>query len=119
VVGDVTVVLAQLSGLLTARAGLSLAEVVVLATGRPLRSTADERAARQEPPEVLGAHDRAYADAVRGLPLTIDLARDAVRVLAALDGPRLRAELAASCAGDAHALDEGRPLATVVLRLAG
>ena len=46
-VGDVTVVLAQLSGLLTARAGLSLAEVVVLATGRPLRSTADERAARQ------------------------------------------------------------------------
>ncbi len=113
VVGDVTVVLAELSELLTARAGLSLAEVVVLATGRPLRSAADERATRQEPLDVLGP---AYADAVRGLPLSLDLARAAVRVLAALDGPRLRTELAAACAGDAHALDEGRPLATVVLR---
>ena len=113
VVGDVAVVLAELSELLTDRAGLSLVEVVVLSTGRPLRSTADERAARQEPLDVLGP---AYADAVRGLSLTLDLAHDAVRVLVALDGPRLRSELAASCTGDAHALDEGRPLATVVLR---
>ena len=116
VVGDMTVVLADLSDLLTDRAGLSLVEVVVLSTGRPLRSTADERAVRQEPLDVLGAHDPVYADAVRGLSLTLELAHDAVRVLATLDGPRLRTELAASCAGDAHALDQGRPLATVVLR---
>ena len=54
VVGDVTVVLAELSALLTSRAGLSLAEVVVLGTGCPLQATADERAARQEPLDVLG-----------------------------------------------------------------
>ncbi len=113
VVGDVTVTLVELSELLAARAGLSLAEVVVLATGRPLLSTADDRAERQEPLEVLGAE---YADAVRGLSLTLDLARDAVRVLTAIGAPQLRTELAASCAGDAHALDEGRPLATLVLR---
>jgi hypothetical protein len=113
VVGDVTVTLAELSELLTTRAGLSLDEVVVAATGRPLRSAADDRAARQEPLDVLGAE---YADAVRGLSLTPELARDAVRVLASVGAPRLRTELAASCAGDAHALDDGRPLATVVLR---
>lgn len=113
VVGDVTVTLSELSELLTARAGVSLAEVVVASTGRPLRTTADDRVARQEPLDVLGPE---YAEAVRGLSLTPELAHAAVRVLAAIGAPRLRTELAASCAGDAHALDDGRPLATVVLR---
>lgn len=45
------------------------------------------------------------------------LAGDALQVLAALPGGgRPRAELAASVLGDSHALDDGRPVATLVLR---
>lgn len=118
VVGDLTLVLAELSEVLSSRAGLPLAEVVVAATGLPLRSAADERAAREAPLDVLRAVDPAWAQAVRGLPsFSTDVAEAAVQVRAALPGqPRLRTELAASCAGDAHALDEGRLLASVVLR---
>lgn len=118
VVGDVVVRLSSLSEVLQDRAGLSLAEVVVASTGLPLRSAAAEREAREAPLEVLRAVEPAWAQAVRGLPgLTVALASAAVQVLAELPGePRPRTELAASCAGDAHALDEGRPLASLVLR---
>ncbi len=118
VVGDTVLVLRELSAVLQDRAGLSLSEVVVAATGLPLRSVAGEREAREAPLDVLRAVDPAWAEAVRGLPgLSVDVASRAVRVLAALPGEsRLRTELAASCAGDAHALDEGRPLASLVLR---
>jgi len=45
------------------------------------------------------------------------LADEALRVLAALPGDgRPRAELAAAILGDSHALDDGRPVATLVLR---
>lgn len=118
VVGEVTVVLSELSSVLEERAGLSLAEVVVAATGVPLRSATAEREAREAPLEVLRAVDPAWAEAVRGLPFFgADVAQAAVRVLAVLPGQiRLRTELAASCVGDAHALDEGRALTSVVLR---
>ncbi|MDP9461666.1 MAG: DUF2399 domain-containing protein, partial [Actinomycetota bacterium] len=47
------------------------------------------------------------------------LARSALQVLPAVlagGAPRSRSELAASCAGDAHALDAGAPVAGLVLR---
>ena len=118
VVGDVVLELEPLSDLLGERAGLTLADVVVAATGAALRSPAAEPEAREAPLEMLRSTDPRWAEAVRGLPgLSLEIAAAAVRVRAVLPGePRLRTELAATCAGDAHALDEGRPLASVVLR---
>lgn len=67
--------------------------------------------------------DPLWAEGVRAsgvltrLPDALAAVRTAVRVRAQLPGPaRLRTELAAATALDAHALDEGRPLAAVVLR---
>lgn len=126
VVADLTLVLADLDAVLVARAGLSLVEVVEGATG-PLRDRTAERAARDAPLQVLAEADPAWASAVGAsgllarVPDAMALARQAVAVLELLPGPaRLRTELAAEVTGDAHALDDGRPLATLVLRgLAG
>ncbi len=122
VTGDVRVVLADLEGLV----GRPLVEVVELSTG-PLRDRAAERAARDAPLAVLAETDPVWAEAVRRsgilsrLPDAAAVARAAVEVRALLPGPsRLRTELAAAVTGDAHALDDGRPLSAVVLRgLAG
>lgn len=125
--GDVPLVLPQLSALLESRAGLTLEQVVVAATG-PLRDRAAERAFLAAPLEVLAAADQAWAEDVRrsGLLTRVPdadfVARHAVAVRALLPASpaRLRTELAVAVTGDAHALDEGRALAAVVLRgLAG
>jgi uncharacterized protein (TIGR02679 family) len=122
-VGDVPLVLADVSALLESRAGLTLEQVVVAATG-PLRDRAAEQAARDVPLSLLAAVDLAWAQDVRrsGLltrvPDAETVARHAVAVRAVLPASpaRLRTELAVAVTGDAHALDEGRPLAAVVLR---
>jgi uncharacterized protein (TIGR02679 family) len=118
VTGDVRLVLADLEE----RLGRPVAEVVEALTG-PLRDRSAERTAREAPLELLAAADEAWAAAVRrsGLltrvPEAEAVARAAVAVRAQLPGPpRLRTELAAAVTGDAHALDDGRPLAGVVLR---
>ncbi|MBC7680258.1 MAG: DUF2399 domain-containing protein [Pseudorhodobacter sp.] len=118
VTGDVRLVLAELEPLI----GRPVLEVVVALTG-PLRDRPAELAARSAPLEVLAAVDPVWARAVRasGLlsraPDAVQLATTAVAVLALLPGvTRLRTELAAAVAGDAHALDDGRPLAALVLR---
>lgn len=125
--GDVPLVLPQLSALLESRAGLTLEQVVVAATG-PLRDRAAERASRAAPLEVLAAADQAWAQDVRrsGLLTRVPdaevVARHAVaaRALLPASPARLRTELAVAVTGDAHALDEGRAFAAVVLRgLAG
>lgn len=118
VTGDVRVVLAELDE----RLGRPLAEVVEALTG-PLRDRAAEQAAREEPLELLAAVDLAWAAAVRSsgvlsrLSDAEQVARHAVAVRAALPGgSQLRTHLAAAVTGDAHALDDGKPLAAVVLR---
>ena len=118
VTGDVRVVLADLERAV----GWPLVVVVEAATGR-LRDPRAEQEARRLPLEVLAAVDPAWAAAVRasgvltGLADALDVARTAVEIRGRLPGPvRLRTELAAETTGDAHALDDGRPLATVVLR---
>lgn len=122
VVGDVRLVLADVDALLHGRAGLGLVEVVEQLTG-PLRDRSAERSARDEPLAVLARVEPAWSEAVRvsglltRLPDAVAVARQAVQVLAELPGPpRLRTELAAAVTGDAHALDDGRVLATLVLR---
>jgi uncharacterized protein (TIGR02679 family) len=126
-VGDVPLVLTDVSALLESRAGLTLEQVVVAATG-PLRDRAAEQALRAVPLEILAAADPVWAEDVRrsGLltrvPDALVVARQAVAVRALLPASpaRLRTELAGAVTGDAHALDEGRALAAVVLRgLAG
>ncbi len=118
VTGDVRLVVADLEALL----GRPVVEVVEVLTG-PLRDRAAESAARLAPLAVLAAVDPTWAEAVRASGLLTRLAdaesvtREAVAVHALLPGPsRLRTELAAAVTGDAHALDDGRPLAAVVLR---
>lgn len=118
VTGDVRLVLADLDALI----GHPLVEVVEELTG-PLRNRAAEQEARLAPLAVLADVDVAWAEAVRAsglltrLPDAEAVARDAVRMRALLPGPsRLRTELAAAVTGDAHALDDGRPLAALVLR---
>lgn len=118
VTGDVRLVLAELEALLDG----PLVDVVEATTG-PLRNRAAEHAARAAPLAVLAAVDVEWAAAVRAsgvLSRVADaeaVARHAVAVLASLPGPsRLRTELAAAVTGDAHALDDGTPLAAVVLR---
>ncbi len=122
VTGDFTVALADLAALLWDRAKVTLVDVVEEATG-PLRDRAAERDARLAPLEALADVDPAWAERVRrsGIltrdPDPISLVQHAIAVIAQLPGGiRLRTELAASVTGDAHALDEGRPLATLVLR---
>lgn len=126
-VGDVPLVLADVSALLESRAGLTLEQVVVAATG-PLRDRAAELALRAAPLAVLAAVDPSWAEDVRrsGLLTRVPdaevVARHAVAVRALLPASpaRLRTELAVAVTGDAHALDEGRALAAAVLRgLAG
>lgn len=118
VTGDVRVVLFELE----TRLGQPLVDVVESLTG-PLRDRAAERAARDEPLAVLAAVDEGWAAAVRGsgvLSRLVDaaqVARQAVAVRARVSGSsQLRTHLAAAATGDAHALDDGRPLAAVVLR---
>jgi len=118
VTGDVRVVLSELDEPL----GRPLVEVVEALTG-PLRDRAAESAARSAPLAVLAAVDEGWAAAVRSsgvLSRLVDaelVAQHAVAVRAQLPGPpRLRTQLAAIITGDAHALDDGRPLAAVVLR---
>ncbi|MDP9436908.1 MAG: TIGR02679 family protein [Actinomycetota bacterium] len=123
VAGDLRLRLAELDAVLRERADLPLAVVVESATGRPLRDRTAEQQARQAPLDVLRQVDPDWADAVRTAGLlarardALAVAEAAVRVRAQLPGPpRLRTELAATVTGDAHALDEGRTLAAVVLR---
>lgn len=125
--GDVALVLAEVSDLLERRAGMTLEQVVVAATG-PLRDRAAERALRGAPLELLAAVEPAWAEDVRRsgiltrLPDAEVVARHsiAVRALLPASPARLRTELAVAVTGDSHALDEGRALAAVVLRgLAG
>ena len=118
VTGDMRIVLADLDELL----GRPLVDVVEALTG-PLRDRPAEQAARDAPLAVLAQADPEWAEAVRrsGLLTRVPDARrvatEAVAVRAALSGaPRLRTELAAAVTGDAHALDDGRPLAALVLR---
>ena len=121
VTGDVRVALPDLDE----RLGRPLVEVVEALTG-PLRDRAAERAAHAEPLAILAAVDQGWAAAVRSsgvLSRLLDaelVARHAVSVRAQLPGPsRMRTHLAAAVTGDAHALDDGRPLAAVVLRGVG
>ena len=122
VTGELTLVLADLDALLHDRARIGLAEAVEAATG-PLRDRAAERDARRAPIEVLAAVDVAWAERVRGSGILSRVADPlavvelAIAVREQLPGPtRLRTELAAAVTGDAHALDDTRPLATLVLR---
>ncbi len=120
---DAPLVLEEVSALLELRAGLTLEQVVVAATG-PLRDRAAEAAGRAAPLQVLSAVDADWAEDVRRSGLLSRLAdaetvaRQAVAVRALLPATpgRLRTELASAVTGDAHALDEGRPLAALVLR---
>lgn len=118
VTGDVRIVLSELEVLL----GRPVVEVVEVLTG-PLRDRAAERAARSAPLDVLAAVDDAWAAAVgrsgvlSRLPDAEQVVRHAVALREQLPGePRLRTQLAAAVTGDAHALDDGRPLTAVVLR---
>lgn len=118
VTGDVRLVLPELEQLL----GRSLVGVVEELTG-PLRDRAAERERRAAPLAVLEEVDLAWAESVRASGVLSRLAdaetvaRQAVAVRALLPcAPRLRTELAAAVTGDAHALDDGRPLAAIVLR---
>jgi uncharacterized protein (TIGR02679 family) len=118
VTGDVRVVLSELDE----RLGRPLVEVVETLTG-PLRDRAAERAARSAPLAILAAVDEVWAAAVRSsgvlsrLADAEQVAQHAVAVRGQLPGaPRLRTQLAAAITGDAHALDDGRPLTAVVLR---
>ncbi|PZS26491.1 MAG: TIGR02679 family protein [Pseudonocardiales bacterium] len=122
VTGDLTLVLADLDTLLQERARISLVAIVEAATGE-LRDRDGERAARLAPVERLARVDPAWAERVRGSGLLarvadpVALVEQAIAVRDQLPGPtRLRAELAAAVTGDAHALDDGRPLAALVLR---
>jgi uncharacterized protein (TIGR02679 family) len=122
VTGELTIVLADLAALLWDRAQVALVDLVEEATG-PLRDRAAERDARLAPLAALARVDPAWAERVRSSGiLTRDsnpasLVEQAIAVREQLPGvTRLRTELAASVTGDAHALDEGRPLATLVLR---
>lgn len=122
VTGDVRVVLAELDTVLGDRAGLRLRDVVEELTG-PLRDRAAETAERAAPLAVLAEVDPMWAEGVRTSGLLsrvadpLALVELAVRLLAVLPvTARLRTELAASVLGDAHALDDGRPLAALVLR---
>lgn len=122
VTGDLTLVLDDLDAVLRTRAGTTLVEVVVLNTG-PLRDRAAERAGRLAPVELLAAVDPAWAARVQAsgllarVPDALALVEQAIAVRSLLPGAsRLRTELAASVAGNAHALDDGKPLATLVLR---
>jgi uncharacterized protein (TIGR02679 family) len=139
---EVAVDLAELDGLLSARAGVALTDVVRASTGGPLRDRPAERAAasrrRAEPLDLL-ADLAAASPALRAAPWvprwldelrrTGILARDpdwdttvrqavaAVQMLQGGHGRRWqRGDLAAACAYDAHALDDGRPLGAVVVR---
>jgi uncharacterized protein (TIGR02679 family) len=122
VTGDVTLVLADLELLLRDRAGISLVEVIEAATG-PLRDRTAEREARLAPIELLAGVDAVWAERVRSSGMltrvtdAVSLVQQAISVREQLGtGTRLRTELAASVTGDAHALDDGKPLATLVLR---
>lgn len=122
VTGDVTLVLADLDALLQDRARIALVEVVETATG-PLRDRGAEREARLAPIELLASVDAAWAERVRSSGILtrvtdpVGLVEQAIAVREQLPrGIRLRTELAASVTGDAHALDDGRPLAALVLR---
>lgn len=121
VTGDVRLVLAELDELL----GRPVADVVAALTG-PLRDRAAEQAVRTAPLDLLAEVDPNWAQAVRrsGVLARVadaeQVARTALAVRALLPGPpRLRTELAAAVTGDAHALDDGRPLSAVVLRALG
>lgn len=122
VTGDLTLVLADFDALLQERARIALVTMVEAATG-PLRDRAAEREARLAPVELLARVDAAWAERVRvsgiltRVPDPVALAEQAIAVREQLPGQtRLRTELAASVTGDAHALDDGRPLAALVLR---
>jgi uncharacterized protein (TIGR02679 family) len=140
VIGVPVLDLGALSADLQVRAGIPLADVVATLTG-PLRDLPADRAAsalrRGEPLELLGrlsaGLDRAWVpDWLRAVRASGSLTREpewervvrsAVQVLReVLAGigsgapPRSRTELAAACAGDAHALDVGAPVAGLVLR---
>jgi len=122
VTGDTTLVLAELDALVRERAGSGLVEVVEASTG-PLRDLAGERVSRLAPIELLAGVDVAWAERVRisGILTRVTdpvaMVQQAIAVRAQLPGAtRLRTELAASVVGDAHALDDGRPLTAVVLR---
>jgi uncharacterized protein (TIGR02679 family) len=122
VTGDVTLVLADLGALLRDRAGISLVEVVEAATG-PLRDRSAEREAQLAPIALLASVDATWAERVRSSGMltrvtdAVGLVQQAISVREQLGtGSRLRTELAAAVTGDAHALDDGRPLAALVLR---
>ena len=122
VTGAITVTLADLDAVLRHRAGVGLRSVVEQLTG-PLPDRAADQAARQAPLDLLAAIDPEWAARVRtsGVlsrsPDALTLATQAVALHAELPGePRLRTELAAAVTGDAHALDDGRPLVAVLLR---
>jgi uncharacterized protein (TIGR02679 family) len=122
VTGDVTLELAELDALLQGRAGTSLVEAVEAATG-PLRDRTAEREVRLAPIELLAGVDALWAERVRSSGLLtrmtdpVGLVQLAISIREELGtGTRLRTELAAAVTGDAHALDDGKPLATLVLR---
>jgi uncharacterized protein (TIGR02679 family) len=122
VTGDMTLVLADLDSLLQDRAGISLVDVVEAATG-PLRDRGAEREARLAPIELLASVDAAWAERVRSSGMltrvtdAVGLVQQAITVKEQLGtGTRLRTELAAAATGDAHALDDGKPLAALLLR---
>ena len=122
VTGDLTLVLADLDALLQDRASISLVAVVEAATG-PLRDRAAEREAKLAPIELLAGVDAVWAERVRSsgllsrVPDPVGMVQSAISIREQLGtGTRLRTELAAAVTGDAHALDDGKPLATLVLR---
>ncbi len=122
VTGDVTLDLAELDAMLADRARVSLVDVVEAATG-PLRDRTAEREARLAPIELLAGVDAAWAERVRNSGLLtrmtdpVGLVQQAISVREQLgSGTRLRTELAAAVTGDAHALDDGKPLTGLVLR---
>jgi uncharacterized protein (TIGR02679 family) len=122
VTGDLTLVLADLDELLHDRARIALVEVVEAVTG-PLRDRVAEREARLAPIQLIANVDPAWAERVRTsgilarVPDPVGLVEQAIAVREQLPGEtRLRTELAASIIGDAHALDDGSPLAALVVR---
>jgi uncharacterized protein (TIGR02679 family) len=122
VTGDVSLDLAELDAMLADRAGISLVDVVEAATG-PLRDRTAEREARLAPIELLASVDAVWAERVRSSGLLARMTDPVGTVQLAIaireqlgTGTRLRTELAAAVTGDAHALDDGKPLATLVLR---
>ena len=122
VTGAVTITLGDLDAVLRHRAGMSLRAVVEHLTG-PLPDRAAVAAARQAPLDLLAAVDPEWSARVRASgilsrsPDALTLVTQAVALKSELPGePRLRTELAAAVTGDAHALDDGRPLVAVLLR---